>query len=133
MKIPPAKIQVRFRDCDMMGHVNNAVYLSYFEESRIHYFSYIFGNNRDWRKNGVVLRKNEIEYIKPVLLKDAPEIYVYTEHIGTKSFTMAYELLVNGELYTTGRSVLVCFDSTQNQTYALTAEMRSALEILKKK
>lgn len=131
--IQPAKIQVRFRDCDMMGHVNNAVYLSYFEETRIHYFSYIFGNDRDWRKNGVVLRKNEIEYIKPVLLKDTPEIHMFTEHIGTKSFTLAYELVVNQEVYTTGKSVLVCFDSTQNQTYALTEEMKMALETLKKK
>lgn len=131
--IPPAKIQVRFRDCDMMGHVNNAVYLSYFEETRIHYFSYIFGNDRDWRKKGVVLRKNEIEYIKPVLLKDALEIHMFTEHIGIKSFTLAYELVVNQEVYTKGTSVLVCFDSTQNQTYALTEEMKLALETLKKK
>ncbi|HIP32269.1 MAG TPA: hypothetical protein EYG86_05875, partial [Crocinitomicaceae bacterium] len=29
MKIPPAKIQVRFADIDVMGHVNNATYLSY--------------------------------------------------------------------------------------------------------
>lgn len=130
--IPPAKIQVRFRDCDMMGHVNNAVYLSYFEETRIHYFSYIFGNDRDWRKNGVVLRTNEIEYIQPVLLKDSPEIFMFTEHIGTKSFTLAYELVVNQKVYTTGKSVLVCFDSTQNQTYALTDEMKLALETLKK-
>lgn len=130
--ISPAKIQVRFSDCDMMGHVNNAVYLSYFEMARIHYFRFLFGTDRDWKKNGVLLRKNEVEYLKPVLLNEEPEIHIFTEHIGTKSFTMAYELMVGEEIRTIGRSVLVCFDSTVNQSIALTAEMKEALETLKR-
>lgn len=130
--ISPAKIQVRFSDCDMMGHVNNAVYLSYFEMARIHYFRVLFGKDRDWKKNGVLLRKNEIEYLKPVLLHETPEITLFTDHVGTKSFTMAYELRVDGELRTIGKSVLVCFDSTVNQSIELTEEMKQALDTLKK-
>lgn len=130
--ITPATIQVRFSDCDMMGHVNNAMYLSYFEMARIHYFGVLFGKDRDWKKNGVLLRKNEVEYLKPVLLHEHPEICVYTEHIGTKSFTVSYELKVNGEIRTTGKSVLVCFDSTINSTILLADEMKAALETLRK-
>ncbi len=130
--IQPAKIQVRFSDCDMMGHVNNAIYLSYFEMARIHYFGILFGKDRDWKKNGVLLRKNEVEYLKPVLLHEQPEIFVYTEHIGTKSFSVSYELKVAGELRTTGTSVLVCFDSTVGQSIGLTEEMKIALHTLRK-
>lgn len=130
--ITPATIQVRFADCDMMGHVNNAVYLSYFEMARIHYFGILFGKDRDWKKNGVLLRKNEVEYLKPVLLHEKPEIHIFTEHIGTKSFSVSYELKVDGELRTTGSSVLVCFDSTVNSSIALTEEMKQALETLRK-
>ena len=52
--ISPAKIQVRLTDIDILGHVNNAIYLSYFEMTRIHYFNLLVGPNWDWMENGVV-------------------------------------------------------------------------------
>ena len=51
--ISPATIQVRFADLDVMGHVNNSVYLSYFEMTRVHYFKELVGANWDWRNEGV--------------------------------------------------------------------------------
>jgi acyl-CoA thioester hydrolase len=132
MKIEPAKIQVRFSDCDMMGHVNNAVYFSYFEMARIYYFGMLLANDRDWKKDGVLLRKNEVEYLKPVLLHDFPEISVFLENIGSKSFTVAYELRVDNELRTIGKSVLVCYNSIENKTFEVTEELRSALEKIRK-
>ena len=45
----PIKIQVRFSDLDTLGHVNNAVYLSYFEMARIAYFTPLLGENWDWK------------------------------------------------------------------------------------
>lgn len=132
MKIEPAKIQVRFSDCDMMGHVNNAVYFSYFEMARIYYFGALLANDRDWKKDGVLLRKNEVEYLKPVLLHDVPEISVFLENIGSKSFTVAYELRVDNELRTIGKSVLVCYNSIENKTFEVTEELRSALEKIRK-
>lgn len=132
MKIEPAKIQVRFSDCDMMGHVNNAVYLSYFEMARIYYFGMLLVKDRDWKKEGVLLRKNEVEYLKPVLLHDVPQISVYLENIGSKSFTVAYELRVDNELRTIGKSVLVCYNSIENKTFEVTEELRSALEKIRK-
>ncbi len=56
----PAKIQVRFTDLDVLGHVNNNVYLSYFEMTRVHYFKELLGENWDWRKFGIVLVKNDL-------------------------------------------------------------------------
>jgi len=132
MKISPAKIQVRFSDCDMMGHVNNAIYLSYFEMARIHYFRELLGDNWDWRSNGVLLRKNEVEYLRPVLLHEIPEIYVYLAAMGTKSFTVSYELFVGDELRTIGQSVLVCFDQTAQQSVPLSEPWKHALEHLKR-
>jgi acyl-CoA thioester hydrolase len=131
MKIAPAQIQVRFSDCDMMGHVNNAIYLSYFEMARIHYFRQLLGDNWDWRANGVLLRKNEVEYLLPVLLHEKPDLYVRTLEIGTKSFTLSYELRVGDELRTVGKSVLVCFDQNAHQSIPLSDEWKNALEQLK--
>jgi acyl-CoA thioester hydrolase len=124
------KIQVRFSDIDVMGHVSNAVYLSYFEIARVIFFSKLLGENWDWKKDGVLLRKNEIEYIKPVLLNEVPEIFIYTQKVGKKSFTLEYDLVVNNEIRTTGSSVLVAFDSELNISKEIPSKMKGVLNQL---
>jgi len=109
--IEPAKIQVRITDVDILGHVNNAIYLTYFEIARVHYFTQLVGSDWDWLENGVVLVQNEVQYHLPVFLQDQPEIHIFCNKIGQKSFTLSYELYVKGELRTSGSSTLVGFNS----------------------
>ena len=131
--IKPAKIQVRLTDIDILGHVNNAIYLSYFEMTRIHYFNLLVGPNWDWMENGVVLVHNEVQYIQPIFLADTPEIQMFCNKIGNKSFTLSYEVYVNGQLKTTGSSTLVSFNSNQQKSIEIPALMREALQKLPKK
>ncbi|TNE53562.1 MAG: acyl-CoA thioesterase [Bacteroidetes bacterium] len=130
--IKPLRIQVRFADCDMMGHVNNAIYLQYFELARMHYFNQLVGKQWNWQKEGIVLKVNHIEYHAPLLLEDAPEVYVFLESIGKKSFILAYELRVGEQLKTSGSSVIVCFDYLKQQTVEVYPAMKEALQKLKK-
>ncbi len=129
--INPATVTVRFRDCDLMGHVNNAVYLSYFEQARMHYFEQLIGKDWDYKKNGILLVKNEVTYLKPVLLYDQPEISLHLNAMGTKSITLDYRLTVDGDLRCTGSSKLVCFDFESQQTVPVYEEMKDAFEGLK--
>lgn len=128
--ITPFKVQVRFVDIDSMGHVNNAVYLSYFEQSRFHYFKEIVDEQWDWSKNGLILVKNEVEYIQPIKLKDIPYVHVHLIEIGKKSFTLGYEIKVNDKVYTKGVSKLVCFDYLSNKSVPVYPEMIEGLKKL---
>ncbi|MCF8408071.1 MAG: acyl-CoA thioesterase [Crocinitomicaceae bacterium] len=128
--ISPATIQVRFADLDVMGHVNNSVYLSYFEMTRVHYFKELVGANWDWRKEGVLLVRNEIDYVKPILLNDVPQIHMTLEKIGEKSISLLYEIKINEEVYTKGRSVLVCFNADEGKTIPVPVAMAEALRRL---
>ena len=131
MTLPsPFEIQVRFSDIDVMQHVNNSIYLSYFEMTRVHYFAKLLGHDWDYNKDGFLLARNEIDYILPVLLTDKPKIIMKTENIGNKSFTLSYEIQVDGEVYTKGISVMVSFDSTQNSSIPIPPKMREALQAL---
>ena len=130
--IEPLEIQLRFSDCDMMGHVNNACYLNYFEQARMHYFNQLVGVDWDWKSFGIILRKNTIEYLGPVVLGELPKVSIQVEAIGNKSFTLAYELRVNGELRTLGSSVIVCYNFKEGKTVPIYEQMRRALEELKK-
>ena len=131
--IKPAKIQVRFSDLDVLGHVNNSVYLSYFEMARVHYFGQLLGYDWDWRTNGAVLVKNEVEYIQPILLKHQPLIFVSVDEIGTKSYTLSYEIKVEDHIYTHGKSKLVCFDNDQQKSIEIPIKMLEALDRIKSK
>ena len=129
--IPPMEIQMRFADIDKMGHVNNAVYLNYFEAARMHFFGHLLGHNWDWDKDGIILLKNEIEYLKPVLLEHKPLIYIGVERIGNKSFALNYRLEVEGELYCKGVSLLVAFNYIEQKAQSIPSEMRDKLEVFK--
>ncbi len=125
--IEPSKIYVRFSDIDVMGHVNNAVYLNYFESARMDFFNELLGKDWDWINNGIILLKNEIEYLQPVVLGDEPQIHLSVEKLGTKSFVLGYQLMVNGNLYTRGTSTLVCFDYTKKVSIEIPANLRTKL------
>jgi len=131
--LDPIQIQVRFADCDMMGHVNNAVYLNYFEMARMHYFKQLIGTEWDYQKQGILLVKNEIVYLKPIFLNDSPKIYLHLIAIGEKSFTFGYKVEVNGEICTKGSSKLVCFDFKTNRSVKVFPEFIKMFDKLDKK
>lgn len=114
-----------------MGHVNNSVYLSYFEYARVYYFNQLLGNDWDWEKHSVLVVKNEVVYIRPVHIQDEPTVEILLESIGTKSFTLAYNVYVKNDVVTTGKSTLVCFDISKQQTVEVSESWKKALLNLK--
>lgn len=121
-------IHIRFNDIDGMGHVNNAVYLSYFEQARMDHFGELVGKNWNWETEGVLLARNEVDYKVPILLHDAPRIEVWISHMGTKSMEVSYRIVkeVNGmEIEcTTGKSVVVSFNYKTQKSIPVPEEWR---------
>jgi len=105
-------IPVRFADIDAFGHVNNAVYLTYFEIARSSYWNEVV--HWDWEKMGIIIGRAEINYLKPIGLNDQVSAYVRTARVGNSSFDLDYALvkLSNGEeiLCTTGSTACITFD-----------------------
>lgn len=110
-------IPIRFADIDAFGHVNNATYLTYFEIARSIYWKEII--NWDWNSAGIIIRKSQIEYLKPIRLNDEIYAYVRTCKIGNSSFDVEYILVkkVNGkeEICTTGLTSCVSYDYNLNK------------------
>jgi len=111
-------ITIRFSDIDAVGHVNNATYLTYFEDARINYWREII----DWnlREKGVIVGRSEVNYLKPITLEDDIVCYVRTTRIGNSSFDMMHLLVritPNGEeICTTGKTVCISYDYKQNKS-----------------
>src|SRR3954462_11762476 len=81
-------IQVRFSDVDRLNHVNNACYLNYFELGRVRYFNEVLGDSIDWKDEGFILARTEVDHIEPLFLNDAVYCFTRIAAVGTKSITV---------------------------------------------
>ncbi len=100
---------VRFKDIDAMGHVNNAVYATYFEEARAAFSQQVFGLTRVDDFDFVVARL-EIDYRRPLHYGEPLTASVWIGRVGQRSFTFEYRLASDGEVVAEGRSVQVFYD-----------------------
>ena len=117
-------VSVAFRDIDALGHVNNAVYLSYFEQARIGY-SFQLMNGATLRDLTFILAEANVTYLRPVYFGDQLEVGVRVSEIGTKSFAMQYGVR-NGqdEIVARGRTVQVWFDYDTRRSVPVPDEFR---------
>jgi len=127
-------IQIRFADLDMAHHVHNAVYLHWFELARMELLRQFIPPGHDWKKLGLILARNEVDYRQTIHLHDRIVGHCHAGRIGTKSFDLHYRIVRvkegQEELCAEGRSVMVCFDYAANGPIAVPQEWRNALEQL---
>ncbi|MFN3839579.1 MAG: acyl-CoA thioesterase [Cyclobacteriaceae bacterium] len=133
-KVP---IQLRFKDIDKMGHVNNANYLTFIELARVKYFEDVVGTDKKWSQQvGIILARIEIDYKAPVFLHDTVFVYTRCSRIGNKSLTLEWLIVreMNGqeEIVADGIAVLVCYDYAHEKTIPLPDEQRKAIEDFEK-
>lgn len=121
-------IDVRYRDLDTLGHVNNAVYLTYFEYARLKIFhDWFTGENEP----DFVIVRAEVDYIKPIFI-GAVEVDTKVSHIGNTSFTLEYEILnERAEVCARGRTVQVMVDPKTGNKIQIEGERLQYLEKLR--
>jgi len=127
-------LQIRFADVDMARHVHNAVFLHWFEAARMALLEQFIAPDHDWRGEGLILARNEVDYRMPVRLTDQMEAEAWCGTIGNKSFDLLYAIRrIGGDrpgICAEGRSVMVCFNYHANASIALPGSWRVALEQL---
>jgi acyl-CoA thioester hydrolase len=103
-------ITVRFRDCDPMGHVNNAVYLTYLEVARFAYWNDVAGG-RWFGDVGFIVARAEIDYKASAVTGDTIQVHLGITSFGRTSFVFEYELMdQNGRMLATAKTVQVMYD-----------------------
>lgn len=120
-------LSVRFRDCDMFQHVNNAVYLTYFEEARAAYWQALMGP--DFTGYGFIIAEATCTYRSPALYGETLDIAVWVPKVGTKSFEFAYRMTdrKSGREIATGRTVQVMFDYQRQASEAVPDALRERM------
>jgi len=119
----------RFRDTDAMGHINNAVYVSYLEVARQEYWR-AFSGNEDYRRVPFILAGVRIDFRSEALVSEVLEVGIRCDWIGNKSFAFGYQIREkhSARLVVEAASVQVCYDYEAKRSIEVSAELRRMLE-----
>jgi acyl-CoA thioester hydrolase len=118
-------LQTRFNDYDSKGHVNNAVYLTYFELGRVQAWL-AAGGEVD---GDFILAEAKISYRSPALMGDPLDLEVTTSEIRTKAWVWRYRIVDRRDerLVAEGETVQVMFDYAARRTVPIPAAIRDGL------
>jgi acyl-CoA thioester hydrolase len=118
-------IQVRFRDVDAMGHVNNAVYATYLEQARVDYYADVLGVGLD--DIDTVLVNLEIDYRQPIELDDEVTVAMGLREVGESSVTAVYEVRAGDRVAATAETVQVYVDPEAGESRPLPEAWREKM------
>ena len=125
------EIHPRFRDTDAMGHLNNAVYVTYLEVARQEYWRRL-DHVADYGQVPFILAHVTIDFRSEALVSEVLLAAIRCEWIGGKSFAFRYEIREreSRRLVIEATTVQVCYDYAKKQSIPMPADLRRKLERL---
>ena len=121
-------LRPRFRDTDAMGHLNNAVYVTYFEVARGEYWRALT-KETNYRRVPFILAHTTIDFRSPAFVHEMLDVGISVTKLGTKSFECSYRIVEQAtrRLVCEGRSVQVIFDYEKDASYPMPEELKAAV------
>ena len=127
------EITVIFRDLDSLGHVNNAVYLTYLETARLAYWAEVVGMRR-LEELGVILARAEVDFRSPAFFGETLRVGVRATSLKRSSFAMHFRIVASGpdgsaepRVVAEARKVLVSYDYSVRRPAPIPESLRAAL------
>jgi acyl-CoA thioester hydrolase len=121
-------IEIRWRDMDAYGHVNNAVYLNYLEEARDEWLEGTLGSSGSaW---DYVIARIAIDYLEELRQDDGTVIVrCVLGKIGTSSLQLREEISTqDGRIVARAETILVAYDRKAGRSRPLNPAERASLE-----
>jgi acyl-CoA thioester hydrolase len=119
---------LRWSDMDVYGHVNNARFLTLYEEARV---AMMFVGARATGltsfEEGIVISRHEVDYLRQVDYGADVRIEMWIEELRHSRFTVSYELYAADALASRARSVCVPFDLAAQRPRRLSSPERDFL------
>jgi acyl-CoA thioester hydrolase len=124
--------RVRFGDLDAMRHLNNVVFLRYFETARISYLRHVLPthqpDNPEEEGFGLIFAECHISYRSPVRYDEQVAIECQVSDVRRSSFRVPFHMHVDERLVAEGYGVLVGYDYTAGRSAALPDAIRARLD-----
>lgn len=123
-------VQLRFNDVDMFGHVNNTVYLQFFDLGKLRYFEEVLCADFDKSGLAVVVVNINCDFFEPSFLNEKLEVITRTVHIGEKSITLEQRIINRntGAIKCMCNTVMAGFDPKTLQSTPIPDHHRQTIE-----
>ncbi|SDM09560.1 acyl-CoA thioester hydrolase [Geodermatophilus siccatus] len=123
------QVPMRWSDMDAYGHVNNVVFLTYFEMARVDlFFDRASLEEQTGLRRGTVVAAHDVQYRLPVVYsRDPLDVQIWVSGIRAAAFTCHYELSDHGRRAVTGSTLLVPFDFAIERPRRLTPAEKAFL------
>lgn len=120
-------ITVRFRDTDMMGHVNNSMYFTYMEEARIAFVHDFFVGDREIP---LILASAAVNFRAQTFYGQSLIVSSWISRIGNSSFDIACEMHHQDTLQLAFDAVatIVCFDYEKQRAVPIADDLRDRMK-----
>lgn len=123
-------LQIRFSDVDVLGHVNNTVYMTFYDTGKAHFFTDILGKAVDWKHVECVIANVDCAFVAPIFYGEDIEVLTRCLKIGEKSFRLLQMIREkkSGTFKSVCETVMVAFDPSTGKSSEIPADWREALE-----
>ena len=124
-------LQMRFNDIDILGHLNNTVYFSFYDTGKAYYLKAVNKGRMNWQRVESVIANVDCAFIAPSFFGEPLEICTRCEHMGEKSLTLL-QMIVNKEsreVKSLCRTVMVAYDPDTKLSTRLPEHWREGIEL----
>jgi acyl-CoA thioester hydrolase len=126
------RVEVQFRDCDPLGHVNNAVYITYLEVARFGYCADALSFTAEMATGPLsfIIARVECNFRSQARLGDQLDVRIRMSDIGRSSFTFEYEIAQakDGTVVADAKSVQVMYDYSTQRPVPVPDDFRARVE-----
>ena len=121
-------VEVHFRDVDAMGHINNAVYLTYMESARMAWWMHVTGRH-SLRDIAMILARTEVDYRSPATYGDRLAVGVRCASVKRSSFVLEFRVVEreSARLVAEARKVLVHYDYSSLRSTPIPDDLRARI------
>lgn len=106
------QVQTRFTDIDMLGHINNNVYLSFMDLAKLDYFTTISNGRLSIKDIRMVVVHIDCDFTAPSYFGEQLQVWTTIAHVGERSVTLEQRVVneATGQTKCVGRTVMAGFD-----------------------
>lgn len=123
-------LQIRFNDIDILGHLNNTVYFSFFDTGKAYFYEWLLKGEMNWKRVESVIANVDCAYVSPVYFGEEIEVWTRCAHVGEKSFTLQQMIVAKktGELKAAANTVMVSINPDTMKSVPIPQKWKSRLE-----
>lgn len=122
-------IQIRFSDIDSLGHINNNIYLSFFDLGKADYYDKMRGSSVSWTEGAIVIAHLEMDYLSPIFYKEQIIVQSKIVRVGDKSGEFIQQLVntKTNQVKCVCKSVFVYIDAQTQKPASIPYVWREAI------